>query len=86
MNLFLLFRATPLGFLRQDLRRGTGSRVTAACAAPSPGSDVADHSINDQPHDDCKNNADNNRRDHLSLSPPLLRASKGCQPLVMGGK
>lgn len=83
MNLFLLLRASPLRFFRQDLRRGTGARVVAVRTNPTSGSGVADHSINDQSHNDSKNNADNYRRNHPILSPLLLPASMGCQLSVM---
>ena len=83
MNWLLLLRAFPFGFFRQDLRRGTGARIVAAHAAPASGSGIADHSIDDQPHNDSKKYTDDNRRDHPSLSPLLLPVSMGCPPSAM---
>ncbi len=65
----LLLRAALPGFFRQDLCCGTGVRVAATCATPTSGFGVADHSIDDQSHDENKNNADYYRWNHLN---PLL--------------
>ena len=81
-----LLRAALLGLFRQDLSRGTGAGVVASRAATASGSGIADHPINNQPYNDSKNNADNNRRNHLILSPLLLPASTVCQPSVMVGR
>ena len=81
--LFDLLRAVLLGFLRQDLGRGTGARVGAARATPTPGFDVAYHLIDDQSYNCRKYNTDNNRWDHLSLLTLLSPASISHLPAVM---